>query len=57
MKTNQEELKDCKEGSRLKWIGDCPNMKALPSSFCDDCERYECAVCGQHFKIYDEDIK
>lgn len=54
---NLEELKQCRNGQTIKWIGECPNMKSLPSEFCDDFERYECAVCGQRFKIYDEDIK
>lgn len=54
---NEAELKKCEHGSKIQHIGQCPNMKSLPQDFCDDYERNECKVCGQGFKIYDEDIK
>jgi hypothetical protein len=33
----------------------CPNLKEVTSSF--DTERYECAVCGERYTLYYEDMK
>lgn len=53
----QDAAPRCKEGMDQRDIHRCPNMKALPQDFRDDYEQYECPVCGQRYKIYDEEIR
>lgn len=34
----------------------CPNMKSDPEDTSMETERYECAVCGDYYKLYYEDM-
>jgi transposase-like protein len=44
----------CHSGDMLSEMR-CPNMKSV--SYSNGFERYECAVCGKHYTLDDEEMK
>lgn len=54
--SDQKDYK-CRTGRTERDIDECPNMKADPDDTSMESERYECAVCGQTYKLYYEDMQ